>query len=248
MGNVIRRPILAAAALTLVIAPAALLAETAGDGACGSCHPDRHREWARSAHARADAPGTGAVGCLSCHTPHTGNRRPETALDPARACDGCHPQRAVLAGKGARGVPETRSMHSAVACGACHMTGGGHGMNVIRPDDPDLPDAALDSCTACHKDNNRDTRAAQVRDYVSWYHDAMDPLEADLDAVGEAVKTRPEIFGPALLEKLDRVRANLSILVRDGSEGIHNIDFALEIMALAERDLAEIKKAAQGAP
>ena len=38
---------------------------------------------------------------------------------------------------------------------------------------------------------------------------------------------------------------NSSIIIEDGSNGVHNLDYALEIMILAKRHLKEIKKAIQ---
>ena len=63
--------------------------------------------------------------------------------------------------------------------------------------------------------------------------------------VDEALKKNPDLLNAELREKLEDTKANLSIIEQDGSDGVHNLDYALEIMALAKRDLAKIKAAIQ---
>jgi hypothetical protein len=41
------------------------------------------------------------------------------------------------------------------------------------------------------------------------------------------------------------LKSNLSIILNDGSNGVHNLDYALEIMNLAKRHLKKIKNAVQ---
>jgi hypothetical protein len=71
----------------------------------------------------------------------------------------------------------------------------------------------------------------------------MDPVQEDLKIVENALKKNPRLLNAELKAKLEDVRANLSIIMEDGSGGVHNLDYALEIMALAKRDLVKIKKA-----
>ena len=118
-------------------------------------------------------------------------------------------------------------------------------MKVLRPDDTSLSEGRIDTCTACHKDNNRKARAKQLVDWQAWYEETMEPLQAELKAVNALIKENPELLTDPLKAKLDGVNGNLSIIVRDGSRGAHNLDYALEIMALAADDLAEIKAAMQ---
>jgi len=181
--------------------------------------------------------------CIACHDPHNGDQPRQLVMNPEKLCESCHTQRTVLEGKGAKGVEDTRSFHSAVDCYTCHMTEGNHLMKVIRPDDPDLPEERTDTCTACHIDNNRKTRAEQLPDWQAWYDETMDPIQADLEVINAALKENPDLLNEALKARLSDVRSNLAIIIRDGSEGAHNLDFALEIMALAASDLKEIKAA-----
>lgn len=183
------------------------------------------------------------LSCVACHDPHKKDNPHMLVMDPEKLCNSCHTQEAVLKGKGAKGIEETRSWHSAVACVSCHMTGGNHLMKVIRPDDPGLSEKRIDSCTACHKDNNREARAAQIKEWQATYKENMDPLQADVKAISASIKEKPDLLNAGLKTKFNDARTNLSILTRDGSRGVHNLDYAMEIMALAARDLHEVKAA-----
>ena len=182
-----------------------------------------------------------SITCVVCHEPHGSENIDQLAMEPEKLCGSCHSQRAVLEGKGARGVEMTRSFHSAVECYSCHMTEGNHLMKVLRPDDPNLPESRTDTCTACHSDNNREARAKQLPDWQAWYEETMDPIQADLNTIDAALKENPDLLNDALEAKLKDVRGNLAIIIRDRSRGAHNLDYALEIMALAASDLKEIK-------
>jgi predicted CXXCH cytochrome family protein len=179
--------------------------------------------------------------CVLCHDPHGSDNPRQLVLEPEELCSSCHSQRAVLQGKGAKGIEDTRSFHSAVECYSCHMTEGNHLMKILRPDDPNLPENRTDTCTACHKDNNRKARAKQLPDWQAWYKETMDPIQTDLKAIDAALKENPDLLNDTLKAKLNDVRGNLAIIIWDRSRGAHNLDYALEIMALAATDLKEIK-------
>lgn len=181
--------------------------------------------------------------CVACHNPHGSDISRQLVMEPEKLCISCHSNRAVLQGKGAKGIEDTRSFHSAVECHTCHMAEGNHLMKILRPDDSNLPEDRADTCTACHMDNNRKARAEQLPDWQAWYEETMDPIQADLETIDAALKENPDLLNEALKAKLGDVRSNLAIIIRDRSRGAHNLDYALEIMALAASDLKEIKAA-----
>jgi predicted CXXCH cytochrome family protein len=183
------------------------------------------------------------ISCLACHDPRNSKLPHKLVADPEKLCESCHTQRAVLKGQGAKGIEDSRSFHSGISCVSCHMTEGNHRMEVIRPDSLDLSEKSTDTCTACHKDNNRKARAKQIQDWQSEYKEKMDVLQADINAIGAALKEKPDQLNAAMKSKFSDVRSNLFILTRDGSRGFHNFDYALEIMALASSDLKELKAA-----
>ena len=183
------------------------------------------------------------ITCVACHKPGSRDNPKQLVRVPEKLCIECHTQIRVLEGRGATGVEETRSFHSAVACISCHMPEANHGMKFFSPDDPELPEDRLDTCTRCHKDNNRKMRAKQLTDWRESYKKAMDPIQTDMTAISAALKEKPDLLNADLKAKLETVRANLFILQQDASNGAHNLDFALKIMANASKDIKEIKAA-----
>jgi len=123
------------------------------------------------------------------------------------------------------------------------MTEGNHRMQVLRPDDPGLTDERPDTCTACHKDNNREARVRQIQEWQGMYEENMAPLLADVEAIKAALEKTPGLLDAALKSKFEDVKANLALLDKDGSRGFHNFVLLLEISSLSSGDLKEIKAA-----
>ncbi len=218
----------------------------------GDIHPSlTYNMWLASGHARTPDRSiklkgrdwTGPVTCVACHDSHSSNNPYQLIMEPDQLCAECHSQYAVQKGKGAKGIEETRSLHTASHCFSCHMTEKNHLMKVLRPDDPDLAKDRTDSCSDCHEIKDREMRAYQLKDWESWYREGMDPIQADLQTIEAALKKAPDLLNPELKAKLEDIKANLSIIINDGSDGVHNLDYALEIMSLARRELKDIKKA-----
>jgi len=116
-------------------------------------------------------------------------------------------------------------------------------MRVLRPDNPDLAENRTDTCSACHEVKDREVRAYQIQDWEAWYNETMEPVQADMRAINDALKNNPNLLNAELKEKLEGSKANLLLIEQDGSNGVHNLDYALEIMALAKRNLAKVKAA-----
>jgi predicted CXXCH cytochrome family protein len=217
-------------------------------------HPSlTYNMWVASGHAKTPdrdiqiggKDWAGPISCVACHNPHYSDNPSQLVMKPEKLCGECHFQDEVLRGRGAKGIEETRCLHTAIPCYSCHMTEGNHLMKVLRPDDPDLADNRTDSCSDCHEVKDRKMRAHQIREWESLYKEAMDPIQSDLKAVEMALKKNPDLLNAELMAKLVDLKANLSIIIEDGSEGVHNLDYTLEIMAVAKRHLMEIKKAIQ---
>jgi predicted CXXCH cytochrome family protein len=204
---------------------------------CSGCHSSKRTE------ARQDLTVVHKVSCLACHVRHKTEYDHRLVMDPEQLCALCHTQRSVFWGKGAKGIEESRNFHSGVPCISCHMSEGNHRMKVLRPDDPGLSEKRLDTCTACHKDNNREARVQQIQEWQSTYDENMAPLLADVKAIDAALKKTPGLLNSSLKSRFDDVKANLSILEKDGSRGFHNFVFSLEVTSSAASDLREIKTA-----
>lgn len=240
---------------------------------CQACHAEKASLWEASGHGKAVAPGAsikpGATDCKNCHaSQNSGAAKPENnndsyhkisclachsrqksefphklVMDPETLCSECHAQKPIFLGYGARGIEDSRNFHSGVPCISCHMSEGNHQMKVLRPDDPGLTEKRLDTCTTCHKDNNRPGRVQQIQEWQSTYDGKMKALLADVKAIDEALMKKPGRLNAALKAKLDDVKANLSLLEKDGSRGFHNFVFMLEITGNASDDLKKIKAA-----
>jgi len=250
-----------------------VIPDHSGFQSCQPCHAEKDKMWQDSGHGKAIAliavNKPGATDCQGCHGVSSGEAKPagaknesyhkvpclachrlqkteydhRIAVDPEKLCEGCHMQRPIFWGKGAKGIEDSRNFHSGVPCISCHMTEGNHAMKVLRPDDPGLTEKRLDTCTACHKDNNREARVEQIQEWQSTYDENMKPLLADMQNIEAALKKNPGLLDAALKSKLDDVKSNLSLLEKDGSRGFHNFVFSLEIASLAGDALKEIKAA-----
>jgi predicted CXXCH cytochrome family protein len=182
-----------------------------------------------------------AVTCAACHELKNSNNPYKLVMDSEDLCISCHKQDAVLKGKGAAGIEETRSFHSAIPCVSCHMTEKNHKMKVLRPDSPDLSENRIDTCTACHRDNNRSTRVTQIQQWQTSYQKNVDALEVDLKTIGNALKEKPDALSPEMKKKFTDAQKNLSLLASDGSRGAHNADFTSAILTSAAKSFREIK-------
>lgn len=215
---------------------------------CGGCHSAGPPEARKQGAATDPAPNDGfhEIPCLACHTRESSQYDHRLVMDPEKLCDACHTQRAIFWGKGARSVEDIRNFHSGVSCISCHMTEGNHRMKVLRPDDPGLTGKRLDTCTACHMDNNREARVRQIQEWQGIYEENMDPLLADVEAVEAVLEKTPGLLDPGLKTKFENIRFNLALLENDGSRGFHNFVLLLEITSQASGDMKAIKAAIRG--
>ncbi len=214
-------------------------------------HPSlTYNMWRSSGHSKAPGRNTeinnknheGPVTCSVCHNPHNSSNPSQLVMDSEKLCRECHFQGSVLKGYGAKGIEETRSLHTAMPCTACHMTEKNHLMKMIRPDDPDLSEDRLDSCCDCHEVKDRKMRAKQLLDMEAWYNESFEPLIQSLKSLKKKLDTDPELVTPEFKNILHEIDSNLAIIIKDGSNGVHNLDYALEIMYRAKRQLKKIKK------
>ena len=206
---------------------------------CMMCHSETYKMWKSTGHSNSAA-------CTACHKPGSGAYPKQLVRDPEKICDECHSQRTVIQGKGAKGIEDMRSPHSGVTCVSCHMARANHDLKLVLPNDPDLPEDVVDTCVGCHKDNSRKIRSKQLTDWHRFYQRAMDPIEADMAEISAALKAKPDALNPDLKARLDTVAFNLAILTNDGSRGAHNLDFTLEVMSMAAKDIKAIKAALSG--
>jgi len=208
---------------------------------CSGCHSTARSETGQVDSTKQES--FHGASCLACHSRQKTAYEHRLAVDPEKLCTLCHFQGSVFLGVGAKGVDDSRNFHSGVPCFSCHMTEGNHQMKVLRPDSPELTGTRQDTCTACHRDNNRESRVRQIHEWQSTYDENLAPLRADVKTIEEALKKNPNLLNASLQSKFGDVKANLAILEKDGSRGFHNFVFSLEITSQAASDLKEIKAA-----
>ncbi|HPW17061.1 MAG TPA: multiheme c-type cytochrome [Candidatus Aminicenantes bacterium] len=218
---------------------------SADDPECYACHAAEGFAAKRQGR-KVDIGGKGsfhALTCVACHDPHSSPDHRQLVAGADKLCVICHFQQAPLAGDGAVGIEKTVVGHSDVGCVSCHMTEANHLMKVIRPDDPGLTEGRQDTCSTCHKDSGREALGVKLREIQSSYTAKMEPLQADLKALGDALKDKPGLLTAGLKSKYEAVRKNLGLLSGDGSRGAHNFEYAAKILDRARADLDEIKAA-----
>jgi predicted CXXCH cytochrome family protein len=181
------------------------------------------------------------VSCVVCHDPHDSENSRQLVMAPEKLCVSCHSQEATLKGTGAKGIEETKGVHSSLTCVQCHMTEANHLMKVIRPDAPDLAERRADTCTSCHKNSSKKEQAARLQEWQASYTKRMDALQADLKNISAAVKDKPDLLTGDLKGKLSSAGRNLGTLARDGSRGAHNFEYAMKVMDQAGNDLEAVK-------
>lgn len=160
-------------------------------------------------------------------------------------CQHCHPghhkeQVQLLAGTGGHGVahPMPNSMFgSRLNCRACHTESGSDfkGAPLIA--------ASQAACAACHGDDYRqlfEQSLAELKTYVDEVQGLLTRVEADLQSARQAGRNIPE----EAVRAIEQAKANLQF-VRSGN-GIHNKNYALQVLDVCRQDLDRASAALGG--
>ena len=166
--------------------------------------------------------------CLACHAENKGSSAPQMS-----DCKACHQaQLAMNEGKGAKGVKgEPGLMFAAnVGCTDCHT---GVTKGVYRP--------SSNTCSDCH----------QGEDYVNLYKewaaetasrvDKLKTLRVELESSLRDADTAKRNT-TAAWQTYERALHNLRFVRNDGTQGVHNNDFALALLASVEEDFKQVRK------
>jgi cytochrome c556 len=116
------------------------------------------------------------------------------------------------------------------------MANNNHLMQVVKPDAA-ITAGSDDACTTCHKDSDRETRAAYLNMWENTTTKRIDALKADIKVIEATGTTLPA----DLKVKLDTVKTNIGFIEADGSKGAHNFNYASKILTAAQKDLATVK-------
>ena len=168
------------------------------------------------------------LACTECH-------EGEDSAPQMADCTTCHEsQLAMNEGRGAEGVKGGMSMmyEAKINCTDCHSA---VAQGIYRP--------SAASCTDCH-----DAGYAEV--FGEWRLDTKQALSSAslLRAEVETALTDADKRGRNTAEEWNtykRALRNLNFVRDDGTNGVHNIDYATEILAAVQADLTQIKKSLQ---
>jgi nitrate/TMAO reductase-like tetraheme cytochrome c subunit len=166
--------------------------------------------------------------CLTCHAENKDSSAPQM-----NDCQACHQaQLAMNEGKGAEGVKgETGLMFAAgIGCTDCHT---GVTKGVYRP--------SATSCTDCHEGedyvNLYKEWAAQTKEKTTKLQAQRVEVEAALNDADAANRNTGDAW-----KLYQRALHNLRFVRNDGTNGVHNSDFAMTILDSVEADFKQVMK------
>ncbi len=164
--------------------------------------------------------------CVDCHSGFEDSGAPQL-----EECTVCHEaQLAMNEGEKAKGVSGDPSMMygMGITCTMCHT---GVEERVYRP--------SSSTCTDCHEEGYvevfNDWRQ-EIKSTISDIDVLRAETEQDLvtaDEKGRETSEEWDLYEKALF--------NLNFVKDDGTSGVHNIDYAREILASVETDLKKVK-------
>jgi hypothetical protein len=189
------------------------------------------------------------VECFQCHSEIRHGKHPEPVGGTNSSCVACHTgghglQAELYSGKGGLGVKEMPSTMflANVGCIACHEVpdtnrlAHGTGVTTFK--------AAPEACAECHGGAYK-KMLGQWQDALA---DAQKEAKAALAKAEAAYEKQPD--GPAkvhAVKLLEVVRHNCDFVEK--AHGVHNVDYAMELLKVATDDAAEaLRLAAPAAP
>jgi formate-dependent nitrite reductase cytochrome c552 subunit len=203
-----------------------------------------------------------AVGCSSCHDPHSPGqpayynsttKKYEPVDEASQLCGQCHGNLHftetdhlsynIIQGTGGVNVLDQQTMPG-VTCIDCHLfTNGqdgsnstkykGHTFRVLVKEADGTQSAA---CTNCH--STMDAAAASQK-IGQWQDEFQQTNTQAQDWVGQADNALNGVNDPALQSKLDEAKKNLAYAESDESKGFHNHNY---LMALLNDAIARAKE------
>lgn len=226
---------------------------------CYECHSADYRIAAEKGQPIAGKDAKEAITCVTCHDPHEDGNPGQLRVSKEQVCADCHnseipvggtykpgsavhhPQKEMLNGYGAIGVPQTVSVHfkQGVTCVDCHMPGGNHEFKVVLPKDV-MGTKSADSCDSCHGNSTPEIRQSYVDMWQNTVSAKINALKPRLATDKQKAATYP-----ALKILVDQASTNISMVEADGSTGAHNFEYAMKILNQAETWLNEFESKAK---
>ena len=179
------------------------------------------------------------VECLNCHSEIRHGLRPEP-FEKRDTCETCHTKghtspKEMFAGEGAKGVEEAPSMHfnASVECVACHAYLFEMGNKHLT--DMKVHETIEASCQDCHGDANDGILGT----WLDVFHESLDETKALLaDAVKEYESATLDSKSKKQVKRLlDDAKFNCEFIEK--GRGVHNPEYALDVLDKAANDIAE---------
>ncbi len=152
--------------------------------------------------------------CMSCHA-----KNPKAPQGDA--CDSCHlGERRMLKGEGGIGVASTDNGMPELSCTDCHASEGDY-----KPD--------LQTCIDCHDES--------YSTYVKDWKGKVAPVLAEVKGIYEKARKAEKAIkaNAAAAKAFEEGRKNYMKAARDGSGGVHNADYAVNLLEGAKTKLNE---------
>lgn len=166
--------------------------------------------------------------CGSCH--YAEDVKPGEVLD--------HAQLNMFKGISAIGIeniPDKRLVEG-VKCADCHMPNQNHNFQSLTPKKA-REIYKTTSCTLCHLVDNMEEFSKLVEDTQIRVETDSKELFAEAEAVLKEIKAGTSSYSPEEQEKIKAVYTNLSFVIKDGSRGMHNIEYTERILQNAKEVL-----------
>ena len=182
------------------------------------------------------------IGCFECHGILRHGITTRASKDDPHTCANCHSpaqhtlQTAMLLGRPMLGLESSPNImfEAGISCTHCHgqaqelVRGGRHFVTHV---------SRAEHCVTCHGDEDYkemfESWQSDARDAITSLEVALDRERARYTAVRDT--SMPAATRDAVREKLDRAFELLDLVKRDGSYGVHNVDYIDDILSAAKR-------------
>lgn len=191
------------------------------------------------------------ITCGSCHKVDEAGYYVLLKDDSNELCGSCHYSDDVTPGKalphaqlnmfkgisaiGIESIPDNR-LAEGVKCADCHMPNQNHNFQSLTPNKA-RETYRTTSCTLCHLVDNMEEFGKLVEDIQLRIETDSTELFAEAEAALKEIQAGTSHYTPEQQEKIKAVYTNLSFVIKDGSKGMHNIEYTERILKNAKEVL-----------
>jgi len=201
--------------------------------------------------------------CATCHDPHDGTNDRQLRKPVQELCQQCHnteeaqpgeavhhPQAEMRAGAGAVPVPSGQAM-SAVYCAQCHMYGYDYDSSLTPPAMAGHSfEPKPEACASCHDGtSNFLMTVEQSESAINGWQEAtslhLEGARSAIENATAALDAAPGLgFDQATIDQaqryLDQAVYAADFVEADGSMGVHNFDYAANLLAFADMKSGQV--------